>query len=370
MENKNNILIDHNLKLKDFKKNIIKIFKKNSFTQGELNKEFAEAIKKKFNVKHCFLTTSCTTALSISLEILNIKKGDRVAVSDFSWISSAHVIENIGAIPIFIDVDKDTFNMCPNDLKKKISKKIKAIIFVHCLGNPSNFDKIKKIAKRYKVPILEDAACALGSKIDKKYVGQNSHLACFSFHQRKILNTGEGGAIFTNNNILASKIKRKLSLGAVKKKRGILDFYDTGYNFRLSEIQSLLGLKQLSKLNNKIKKRNLIYNSYKKNLQKYGFIEQKINKNCISNIQSCTFILPKKVNRIRFMSYLNSKKIDTSIGTYSISNTLFYKKKYKSPQIKSKYLFNNTITFPCHENINFTYIIKIISKYFIMFHKK
>jgi perosamine synthetase len=316
------------------------------------------------------LTTSCTTALSLSLEVLNIKKGDHIAVSDFSWISSAHVIENIGAKPIFIDVEEETFNMCPNDLKKKISKKIKAIIFVHCLGNPSNFDKISKITKKYKIPILEDAACAMGSKINNKYIGQNSYLGCFSFHQRKIINTGEGGAIFTNNNILASKIRRKLSLGAIKKSDKTLNFYGSGYNFRLSEIQSLLGIKQLTKLNNNIKKRNLIFNYYKKNLQKYGFKAQKINKNCISNIQSCTFILPKNIKRTKFMRYLDSKKIDNSIGTYSMSNTFFYKKKYKSPQIKSKYLFNNTITFPCHENINFAYILKAINKYFIIFDKK
>ena len=146
--------------------------------------------------------------MSICLEVLGIKKGDEVAISDYSWISTAHVVENLGAKPVFIDVDKDTFNMYVADLKYKITKKTKSIIFVHSFGNPSNVEEIKKIADDNSIPLIEDAACAIGSKIKNNFVGQDSLLACFSFHQRKVINTGEGGAIFSNNKRFSQKIEK------------------------------------------------------------------------------------------------------------------------------------------------------------------
>ena len=362
---KNNILIDHNLKINNFNNDIKKIFKKNSFTKGVNNEIFRRKIKNKFNIKNTVLTTSATTALSLSLEILNIKKGDEVAVSDFSWISSAHVIENIGAKPIFIDVDINTFNMCSVDLKKKITKRTKAIIFVHSFGNPSGFRKINKIAKKNKIPLIEDAACAIGSKIKTKYVGEESFLSCFSFHQKKILNTGEGGMISSNNSRIFKKILLKTNLGAIIKKNSVYNnFISSGFNYRLSELQCLIGQKQIDKLKKKISIRNSIFKIYISNLTKIGFIPQKIEKNYKSNIQSCVFLVPKQINRNNLIVFLKKNKIDSTIGTYSISNTSFYKKKYKSPQINSEYLFKKCISLPCHENINIKKILRKINLFY------
>jgi dTDP-4-amino-4,6-dideoxygalactose transaminase len=352
-----NLLIDHNLKINDYKLDIEKIFKSNSFTQGKINQQFKNKLKKKYKIKNCFLLSSATTAMSICLEVLGIKKGDEVAISDYSWISTAHVVENLGAKPIFIDVDKDTFNMSVADLKYKITKKTKSIIFVHSFGNPSNVEEIKKIADDKSIPLIEDAACAIGSKIKNKYVGQDSLLACFSFHQRKVINTGEGGAIFSNNKRFSQKIEKKLLLGSKKiKNKNYIDFDETGHNYRLSEIQCLLGSKQLDKLNKKILTRNKIYKKYSNFLKKYNFIPQKINNNCSSNIQSCTFVTPPEVDRDFLIKYLKKNNIDSTIGTYSLSNSKYYKKKYSDPQKNSYFLFKNCISFPCHENVNLKYI--------------
>lgn len=362
---KNNILIDHNLKINFFAKEIKKIFKKNSFTKGINNEIFKKKIKKEFKIKNIILTSSATTALSLSLEVLNVKAGDEVIVSDFSWISSAHVIENIGAKPIFADVNIDTFNMCPNDLKKKINKNTKAIIFVHSFGNPSGFLEIKKISQKYKIPIIEDAACAIGSKIKSDYVGEKSDLACFSFHQKKILNTGEGGMITSSNSSLYKKILLKSNLGAVNKKNKFYsDFIESGHNYRLSELQCLIGQKQVDGLKKKIQLRNLIFKRYSIELNKFGFVPQKIEKNYKSNIQSSTFLVPKKINRDNLILFLKKNNINSTIGTYSISNTLFYKKKYNSPQINSNYLFQNSISLPCHENINLKKVLQKIKIFY------
>ena len=361
----NNILIDHNLKVNDFKKDIEKIFKSNSFTQGRNNKLFKKKLKKKYNIQNFFLISSATTAMSVCLEVLGIKKGDEVAISDYSWISTAHVVENLGAKPIFIDVDKDSFNMSVKDLKKKITKKTKSIIFVHCFGNPTNLEKIRKLSKEKSIPLIEDAACAIGSKIKKRYVGQNSLFACFSFHQRKILNTGEGGAIFSNSKYYSQKIEKKLLLGARKiNNKNYLNFNSTGHNYRLTEIQCLLGLKQLNNLNNKIAIRNNIYKKYIKFLKKYKFKPQMIDEDYYSNIQSCTFITPPNVNRDKLIKFLKQFKIDSTIGTYSLSNSKFYKNKYSNPQLNSYFLFKNCISFPCHEKINLNYIFSKIDSFF------
>ena len=292
----NNILIDHDLKLKDYKKDLLNIFKNNNYTQGPYNSRFVKELKKLLNVKYLHLTSSATTGLSICLEVLGIKKGDHVAVADYSWISTAHVIENIGAKPVFIDVNKETFNMCDLDLQKKLSKKIKAIIFVHAFGNPTNLNKINRIAKKNKIPVIEDAACALGSKINSRFVGNSQNLCCFSLHQRKILTTGEGGLIATNNFRLSKIINNLLSLGTFKiKGKNFFDFKNSGYNYRLSEIQCLLGLKQVKNLKKKILFRNKIYNDYKKKFKKYNLKSQLISNTNTSNIQSCVFVLPKKI---------------------------------------------------------------------------
>lgn len=361
---KNNILIDHNLRLSKIKKDLDGIFRYNSFTQGKYNQLFSKKIKQYLNVKFAYLTSSATTALSICLDVLNVKKNDDVIISDYSWIATAHVVENIGANPIFVDVDKNTFNMCPKILKKKISPKTKAIIFVHALGNPSGYAEISKIAKQNNIPLIHDAACSLGSKIKNKFIGNSNDLTCFSFHQRKILTTGEGGAIVTNNKKYAKKINLLLTLGAVKNKnKNYFDFISKGFNFRLSEIQCLIGFKQLNNLNAKIKLRNKIYVNYIKKLKSINFIPQLIEKNYLSNIQSCAFKLPKKINLEKLMNYLKKNDVDCTIGTYSISNTSYYRKKYKKPQPNSHELFKSTISLPCHSKIDFKKIIYLIKKF-------
>ena len=361
---KNQLIIDHNLKLKDYKKEISKIFLNNEFTKGDYNKKFSKKLSKLTGAKFSFLTSSCTTALSVCLEVLNIKKGDEVAIADFSWIATAHVVENVGAKPVFIDVNKDTFNMSHKDLIKKITKKTKAVIFVDSFGNPSGLIKIKQICKRKGIPLIEDAACGIGSKINNKYIGNISDFTCFSFHARKILTTGEGGAIQTNSQKYAKKISLKLKAGAgILKNKIAYEFVEPGYNFRLSEIQALIGLKQINTLKQKIILRNKLYINYKNILSKHKFKFQKIQSGAISNIQSSVFIVPEKIKRNELIKYLRKKKIGSIIGTYSLSATNYYKKKYNNVQKNSFFLFNNTITLPCHNNLDVNYILKSITDY-------
>ena len=162
------------------------------FTLMEMLFNFTKQILKITQSKFCFPTTSATTALWTCLKILKITSGDEVLISDFSYPASANVVEDLGAKPVFVDVNLETFNMLPEDLLNKISSKTKAVIFVDALGNPSGLHDIKKICKKNNLVLIEDAACAIGSSEKNKMCGSISDLTCFSFHPRKIICAGEG----------------------------------------------------------------------------------------------------------------------------------------------------------------------------------
>ena len=333
------------------------------YTNGNALSEFNNQVCKITESKFCFATSSATTALWACLKILEIKKGDEVIISDFSYPATANVVEDLGAKPIFTDVSLDTFNMLEEELKKNISSKTKAVIFVDALGNPSGVNNIQKVCKNYGIPLIEDAACALGSSENDKKCGSISDLTCFSFHPRKIVCAGEGGAITTNNKLFAEKLRLKLSHGSKLSKDGQVKFVDFGYNFRLSEIQAAMALIQLKKINSIIKKRLELLETYKKFLIPLGFKHQMIGNSVKFNVQSVTFIVPDNISASSLISKLKQKQIDCTIGTYSLSSTDYYLKKYKKSQQNSVFLMKNSITFPCFETLNIEYIINEVKKF-------
>ena len=250
-------LIKPYIQYKNVKSKFKKIFKSGFFTKGEYVNQFQQNLKFYLGCDYVFLTTSATTALSLCLEILGITKDDEVIISDFSFPATANVVENIGAIPIFVDVDIETYNMSPAHLQSKITDKTKAVIFVDALGNPSNIHKIKSICDKNNIPLIEDAACALGSSEFKIKNGNISDLTCFSFHPRKLLTTGEGGAITTNHKKYADILKIKLNHGAIMED-GEQNFIDSGYNYRMTELQAVMGIEGLKNIDEIIKLRNKI----------------------------------------------------------------------------------------------------------------
>jgi len=342
----------------DVEKDLKEVFKTGIFTRGKYAQSFRDAIRKYTGAKYSFLTTSATTALWLSLKTIGIKPGDEVAVSDFSFPATANVVEDLGAKPVFVDVDVDTFNMLPEELQKKITPKTKAVIFVDALGNPSGILKIKEICKKHNIILIEDAACAFGSRVGDLKCGNISDITCFSFHPRKLVTTGEGGAITTNIKKYADFFEIKLNYGAVfRKKRW--DFINYGYNFRLSEINSLMGLKQVQKMEEIIKHRKKARKAYVDYLEPLGFTIQKANKNVMHNLQSIVFKLPENINKDKLIGYLKRNNIESTIGTYCLSKTSYYK-KYNQVQPHAKLLEETTITLPCFQGVDIVYICRKI----------
>jgi perosamine synthetase len=352
------------LKYRNVNRKFKKIFKTGFFTKGEYVDQFQNDLCNYIGCKHAFLTTSATTALSLSLEIINIKPGDEVIVSDFSYPASANVIENIGAIPIFVDVDLETYNMCPKDLLSKITSKTKAVMFVDALGNPSNIHSIKAICKKNNIILIEDAACALGSSEFGVKNGNIADLTCFSFHPRKLLTTGEGGAITTNNKKYSDLLKVKLNHGAIYKNNKF-DFIQPGYNYRMTEFQSVMGIESLTKLDNVIQLRIKIKEKYIKLLSPLGFTPQKLQNEAYHNIQSVIFKVPELIKRDDLILFLKKHNIESTLGTYCLSNTTYYKTKYNKVQPNALYLEQNTITLPCYKGVNVKKIVKKIEKFIL-----
>jgi perosamine synthetase len=342
---------------KDFKK----AFDTGILTKGSYVESFREELKKYTGSLYAFLATSATTALSMSLKLLNICPGDEVVVSDFSFPASANVIEDLGAIPIFADVNLETFNATAATIEQKITNRTKAVMFVDALGNPSGISEVLLLCKHKGIPLIEDAACAIGSSENGVRCGNISDLTCFSFHPRKLLTTGEGGAITSNHKKYAEILDVKLNHGSVVR-NGKFDFIDYGYNFRLPELQAIMGIKQIQKLNSIISDRNNIRQEYLHYLEPMGFKPQKVADQVIYNVQSLAFIVPKRISRDTLIAKLKERGVESTIGTYCLSGTTYYKSKYNTVQPNALFLQENTITLPCFNGLDVTCVCHAIQE--------
>ncbi len=340
------------------------IFDSGQLTKGQHVAKFVKSLTDYTGSLYAVPMTSATTALTMCLKALGIKKGDKVAISDFSFPATANVVEDIEATPIFIDVDKDTYNMSVDDLRSKLDDKVKAVIFVDALGSPSGIDKIKAVCEEFGIPLIEDAACAIGSSVNGVKVGNIADLTCFSFHPRKLLTTGEGGAILTNNPEYATWLDMKANHGASGLRGKVFDFIDFGYNYRMSEIQALMGWKQVAKLDGITERRNLIAEQYAEALEPLGMKRQKIAKGVYHNIQSLIFTVPETIKRDDLIDYLAEHNIESTLGTYCLSGTTFYAKKYNTVQPIAHWLENHTITLPCYDGVDVEKVTSTIASFF------
>lgn len=344
-------LIKPYISFEDVEVEFREIFESGWFTRGRYVAAFADHIKRYTGAKHAFLTTSATTSLWMCLRLLEIGPGDEVVVSDFSFPATANVVEDVGATPVFADVSMDTYNMLPEELEAKITSKTKAVIFVDALGNPSGIHAIKSICQKHGVPLIEDAACAIGSSEQGARCGNIADLTCFSFHPRKLLTTGEGGAITTSNEAWAKKLEVKLAHGA-EVENGKFDFVDYGYNFRMSELQAVMGMKQLERLDSIVEDRNRIKNAFCKGLDALGFEPQAASPDVVHNVQSLVFCVPDGIDRDRLIAELKTEGVETTLGTYCLSGGTYYKRAYDSVQPNAMRLQEYTITLPCFEGVD------------------
>lgn len=328
------------------------MFESGIFTRGEHVEGFRQEVAAYTGAPHAFLATSATTALWLCLKRLDIGPGDEVVVSDFSFPATANVVEDLGARPVFADVSLETYNMLPEALEAAITPRTRAVIAVDAFGNPTGMGRIADICRARGLPLIEDAACAIGSSEAGKRCGVIADMTCFSFHPRKLLTTGEGGAITIHNPEWVDWFSRKLSHGAQGMLGYGLDFVDYGYNFRLSEPQAIMGRVQLRKLDAIVAERNAVRDAYIAHLAPAGFVAQRIGEDVTFNVQSLVFRVPAGCDRDALIAALREEGIETTIGTYCMSGTTYYRSRYDSVQPNAERLQRETLTVPCYAGLD------------------
>jgi perosamine synthetase len=321
--------------------------------------KFEESFAKYIGVKYALCTSSCTGALHLALASLGIKKGDEVIVPDFTWIASVSIINYLGATPIFVDVDPESWTILPEAIEKAITPNTKAIIPVHMYGHPAEMDKIMEIAKKYNLTVIEDAAPSIGAEFKGKKTGSFGEFAAFSFQGAKLLVTGEGGMLLTNNKELYEIAKNLNDHGRDPK----IPFWINriGYKYKMSNMQAAFGLAQLEKIDQLISCKRRIFKWYSEGLESVEGIklnDEAFEKGAKSIYWMTSILLEKelKLDREEFITELKNKfNIDTRPVFPKISKFPMFK---EVENINSEYISKRGINLPSgvcltKEKVNF-----------------
>jgi dTDP-4-amino-4,6-dideoxygalactose transaminase len=324
-------------------------------TQGPKVAQFERLISEYIGCRYAFAMSSCTTALHLALVVLDIQEGDEVVVSDFTFPATANVVAHVRAKPVLADINLDTFTLDPADLHKKISKRTKAIIPVDAFGCSADMDPIMEIANEFGLPVIEDAACAVGATYKGRFCGNISTLGCFSFHPRKVITTGEGGMITTNDEELAGRIRLLRNHGGVPEGNRY-QYEAAGFNYRMSDIQGAIGVAQMKKLPQLIERKRLLANKLRDLLMDLPGIRAPCEPSWGGHIfQSFVILVDEGLDRDQIIKELKAHDIETTLGTYALHDQPFFQREYgyTTGQIPNSHIaFTQTITLPLYPQMS------------------
>ena len=329
---------------------------------GPKVKEFERLFADYHQVKHAISFSSCTTALFIAAKVLGIGEGDYVIVPTITWQSTANIVEQLNATPLFCDVDKDTLNIKQDDVEsyiRQFGNKIKAIIPVHHSGLPVNINWFTEISEKHNIPIIYDAAHAVFSSYENKMIGQFGLMSTFSFYATKNLTTGDGGMITTNDDELAELCriwsyhglpkdswKRYSAENASPHVQSIVP----GYKFNLTDMQAGLGLAQLKRKDDLLSKRNYLVEVYNELFKDTDWIERPVFKTEKGKWGNHVYVIKIKdedIDRDKFMQELRKLNVGTNLHFYPVHKNIYYEEKY--PDVKlpnAEWLMNRILTIP------------------------
>ena len=316
-------------------------------TEGATTKEFEQMVADYLGVKHAIAVTSCTTGLHAVLHCLDIK-GQEVIVPDYTYPATAEAVVLAGGIPVLADVDLDSMNMTTEILEESYDENMTVFSPVSWAGVPLEKEMYQK-AKKLDLKMLEDAACSLGAKINEDYVGKIADYSCFSFHPRKVITTGEGGMITTDDDDMFEKCYSFKHFGA----KGT-SFETIGTNYKLSNVLSAIGVIQMKKIDNIVETRINKAKIYHELLSKIDNIKPAyVGNNTRQTFQSYTCYIEKDGYRDKIRNALADENIQSQIGTYSLHLEPAYANMKKVGNLEnSTKLFKNALTLPLHKNLN------------------
>ena len=310
--------------------------------------------------------SSGTAALHVSLLAMGVDRGDVVVTTAYSWIATTNVIELCGARPIFVDIDPETFNIAPAALGETLrglsrdpmyAGKVKAIIPVHTFGQMADMPAIMSLAAEYDLPVIEDAACALGARQNGKKAGTLGRIGCFSFHPRKAVTTGEGGLCVTDDQALGRRARALRNHGQDPEATAPPEFITPGLNYRMTDFQGALGLTQLAKLQRILKSRTDQAGRYDALLGETPVKTPVVSEQTQHVYQSYVVLLPKDLSgrRGEIIAALKEKGIETSVGTIHIPLSSYYRRRYGHKEGDfpvTDDIFARSLALPIHEKLS------------------
>ncbi|HCA41822.1 MAG TPA: perosamine synthetase [Bacteroidetes bacterium] len=303
-------------------------------SKGEYVNKFEEKFSEYIGVKHSTTVCNGTVALHLALVTLGIGEGDEVIVPSFTYIASVSSISHSGAKPVFADSLESTWQLDPEDVKRKITDKTKAIMCVHIYGNPCEMDEICKIAKENNIFVIEDCAESFGSKYNNKYTGTFGDISTFSFYGNKTITTGEGGMVVTNDETLYDRAYHFKMHGLAKYREYWHDVI--GYNYRMTNICAAIGLAQLEKADEKIKMKRDLFVKYKDKLKDLPLEFQNENLNVLNTYWMITILTSNINERDGLREHLKNASIETRPSFYPVHTMPMYATKYQRLPVAEK----------------------------------
>lgn len=342
---------------------VIDTLKSDWLTMGPKTRMFEEMFREYIGCEHAIAVSSCTAGLHLSLASAGIGDGDEVITSPYTFTSTANVIVHQRARPVFVDVEKDTYNIDTDKIDDVVSRKTKAIIPVHYAGQPCEMDRIVEISKKYGLVIIEDAAHAIGASYKNRKIGTIGDLTSFSFYATKNITTGDGGMVVTDNDELAEKI-RALRLHGMSRdawKRYTAKgswFYEIlypGYKYNMTDIQASLGIHQLKKLDVMQKRREemaAIYN------EAFADMHEIIIPKVKDDIKHAWHLYAIQINkdsltidRSQFIEILRAENIGTSVHFIPLHLHPYYRNRYgfkRGDFANAELLYESEISLPLY----------------------
>lgn len=340
---------------------VLDVIKSKWISTGPKTAEFENKFAEMLNVKHAVALSNCTVALHLAMKLLDIKEGDEVICPSLTFVATCNAIRYVNAVPVFADVvSKEDLTICPEDIEKKITDKTKAIIVMHFGGFSCDMDKIMQIAKKHNLKVIEDACHGPLSEYKGQKLGSIADIGCFSFFSNKNISTGEGGMLTTNNTAYYERAKLLRSHGmttmSYERAKGhstTYDVVDNGYNYRMDDIRSAIGVVQLDKIQEDLNKRATVRANYLEKLKGNTKIVIPFanNKDFSSNY---IFPIVLKNSNFKYRDEIREKLAEAGIQTsvhYPAVHRFSVYEQYTAKLENTEYIADNLITLPMYSKL-------------------
>ena len=306
---------------------VVDVLKSGMLVQGKKVAELESNIATYVGSEFVTAVSNGTATMHLALVGLGIGEGDEVIVPALSYVATANVVELVGATPVFVDVEIDSFNIDVSKIEAAITEKTKAIIPVHEFGLPCDIEAIMKIADARNLFVIEDAACALGASQNRKYVGTFGDFGSFSLHPRKAISSGEGGLITCQNEALSKKVQILRNHG-IDMIDGKMEFVAAGFNYRMTDFQAALVNSQLARLAKTLSYKNELATAYQELINNPKIKLPQCPNDRVHTWQTYHVLVDESIDRDTLIKKLRKKGIGTNYGAQCIPDQIYYKNKY------------------------------------------